>query len=107
MKELPKELTTELMNLVIGETTKGDFEISNNKLYSMGSYVENLDTLTRLMKEWCFNEGLMFDIRWHTNRNPKRISAMTYGKGSTFFTGNTEFETVLSMTSWLAKDKGE
>jgi len=66
----------------------------------------NIDTLTRLMKEFCFSNDLMFDVRYHTNYNPRTISIMTYGKDSRFFSSDTEFEAILKATDWVIREKG-
>jgi len=102
-------ISKELLSEVLGE----DFEI-----LSIGKHfvkIRHLEAYTSVewcihkvaheCKEWAFNNNMMFDIRWHTNVNPFRISVMTYGKDSQFFVGGTEPEAVFLATQWLLDNK--
>lgn len=68
----------------------------------------NIHELAHKCKEWAFDNGIMFDVRWHTNRKPFKISIMVYGNHSRFFVEDTEPEAVIKMCQWILDDmKGE
>ncbi len=135
MNELPKELTPELLGLVLNSNILIEFgiEFKGGKTIGKLDYVlfpsiyfwynngngdrcldVTLDTLTRLMKEWCitkefiisscingsdiFNEGIGF----------AQLQDFEYEYDCDYlqYKGQTEFEAVLKATHWVAKEKG-
>ena len=46
------------------------------------------------LKEWLYSKDIMFDIKYHTNSNPRRITIMTYGKKSNFYIGDNKKDEV-------------
>lgn len=101
---ISKELLSEVLNIE-REIKHIDFiEKWNTFIYYVDGGAErtiNIYELAHKCKEWAFNNNMMFDIRWHTNVNPFRISVMTYGKDSQFFVGGTEPEAVFKATSYI------
>lgn len=127
MKTIPKELTPELLLLIFGgHSTMHLFDknrqlsIIGNILYipkTYGSTEFNIDTLTRLLKEWCFMQGYKVSS-YQEDMSENRIAyqvSLNYGYinesqlGSDFDTKlfyDTEFEAVLRATEWVVKEKG-
>ena len=122
MRELPKELTAELLSLVFSrETTNIEFYEENSAkviTYRAISYFDGFrqgffisaDSLTRQMKEWC--GGLGYDVLTCVLSNNKSWCQLVEMKTDTFkgisqyFHSKTEFEAVLKATHWVAKTKG-
>jgi len=122
MTKLPKELTPELLELVLNEEIYESIMLTNawgatdNHLTYWVARIEpnnliehhiNLDTLTRLMKEWMKNEECMLSIYYHMDTVAITIhinGARVYSSNS--ITNYTEFKAVLKATSWIAKEKG-
>lgn len=122
MTKLPKELTPELIQLIM-EFYSDVIEIGQDKnsldLHeldratgaSTGGANINLDTLTRLMKEWiCKDFGdCIGNIDSYTHMEGCLLKVeLIYdnNKESKMFKLNTEFEAVLKATHWVAKEKG-
>ena len=125
MDNLPKELTPELLGLVSGdkESVKicRELSINNNELHFTslkvnGFYdlVINIDTLTRLMKEWCWKQDYRIEIHFgndndyewfvfHQGRGEEQVTFMDNIKDFT----PTEFEAVLKATSWVQRRMNE
>lgn len=115
MKELPKELTVELLSLVLGEQIIKVQNISHGCLnYTICFDDEqleldkNIDTLTRLMKEWCSNKTgyYLYTVKtsydwWAYVTAPDNVSLRL-----TTVTADSEFEAVLKATHWVATEKG-
>lgn len=119
MKKLPKELTPELLSLVLDEEVIGIGSIDNNVLdyaYTenpMGgeeSYIDgfiNLDTLEKKMKKWCLKQGYWFDIKitlsechiklWHTYLSTDLFKS---------FKERIELEAITKATHFIAKEIG-
>lgn len=77
-------------------TKNGDWE-SNSDLPVMEP-----SKLCELCKNWLFNErDVMFDVRYHTNSNPRHIVIMTYGKESSFYSGVNELESLLKLCNYI------
>lgn len=91
----------------------------NNSIYdylyieiTSGYFSLPLDTLTRLMKEWCYDNGYTIETRF----NYPLQGVVIYPIGSDdeidsyiddgFGIGETELETVTKATHWVAKQKG-
>ena len=119
--ELPKELTVELLGLVLDEEVKEIrwFKPNKNALqYDVEEnqdYTElNIDTLTRLMKEWCFKQELE-NINTNIAKGVSSGRKMYHCKIVKFkgfvkildksFEAKTEFEAVLKAFEWVAKEK--
>jgi len=116
MTEIPKELTPQLLGLVFGEEVyKIEEDIhayceiayqSQNTLLPNYKY-ENIDTLTRLMKEWCINNLEFPSIDIHYNQINITIFIRHHSEGLLFnATTDTEFEAVLKCTHYVMKEKG-
>ncbi len=126
MKELPKELTSELLSLITGRTIKefrldideDDFDsciiISCNQDLGEDCYDINLDTLTRLMKEWCFSNGFSLYVKIRADiidmYEKDHFYVVQIGIGSdrnaTQFSGLSELEAIAKATHYVAKQKG-
>ena len=125
--EPPKELTKELLSDVLGEDiTIEDIELSeylpnvivikgvynNPPKYYCPFYVKNLnlDTLTRLCKEWCAKQGYDIyvslrgeSISLEINNFPiKQAGASLHHIGYLEF---TELEAVLKATQWVRDNR--
>ncbi len=124
MTELPEELTPELLGLVLDEEVQFGLlggKIKNNNLSlqlkdtkEVNVYKQlNIDTLTRLMKEWCLKEqnncvasiSSTLGILDSTAMCNIYSSKYALGKETKAFYGDTEFEAVLKTTAWVAKEK--
>lgn len=112
MRGLPKELTGELLSLVLEEEVSQVMGISGIALrfsYKYLGYAEvNIDTLTRLMKEWMDKQGYTnFSGR---ERGVQRLYCCEVETSLSnwlyFHSEHTEFEAVLKATQWVAKTKG-
>jgi len=80
--------------------------LSHNYSYSEWKYI-NLDTLGRLCKEWCYDNGYRLQCEYdypiqsvivferHTNKETIEEWA-----------GDTELEAIIKATEWVAKEKG-
>ena len=115
MNELPKELTSDLLGLVLDEKViKIEPRKAHNNIYYTIEFDEDeldldksIDTLTRLMKEWCWEQdywlasGRDTETFWFAELEnsekdewcPRRVE-------------QSEFEAVLKATEWVAKEKG-
>lgn len=123
MKELPEELTPELLSLILSgseireikvcaineivkdeilpNTTFLNFDFEDDEFIDEGSV--NIDTLTRLMKECVWNNDY-----WQSVSTVKNIDGTwkAYGTSLNLHYAKTEFEAVLKATHWVAKEKG-
>ena len=64
------------------------------------------DTVVAKCKNWLFNiKNVMFNIRYHTNSNPRYITIMTYGPKSNFYTGATEFEALIKLCTEVLNEQ--
>ncbi len=114
MNELPKELTPELLSLVLDEKVVEVNLIQNNNLYfkhhiELNWSHQNLDTLTRLMKEWVLSKGYGLEVIIDTDGYMARVTMLgMVGNGNirTAFQRKSEFEAVLKDTEWVAKEEG-
>ena len=112
MKDLPKELTRGLLGLVLNEelTNKICFFHENEIQISFADRVDkiNLDTLTRLMKEWCWSSGneIMSGKINHSGTYLATVQDLNPLVPKRPFVNTTEFEAVLKATEWVAKEKG-
>ena len=116
MNELPKELTPELLGLVLGEELLSSQNLSllNNDLTyctkDMCINSINTDTLTRLMKEFCNENNYVIRTEMHYKNSINVAVLKFYDTGvwvepfNTMF--QTEFEAVLKATDWVIKEKG-
>lgn len=111
MKDLPKELTPELLSLVLDDKSikKIDGNIENNDI----SYftddgrctqwkILNIDTLTMKCLRWCWKQGYSLIIQCKWAGVTLTTSALLL-KGHD---GGTEFEAVLKATHFVATEKG-
>jgi len=112
MNDLPKELTPELLELITKDYVQTLEIVDNEVHYSVhgvaGYKAINIDTLTRLMKEWCFDKGYSLETRFNY---PLQQVSMTNNGGLARYSSPamsilTELEAVLKATHWLAKEKG-
>jgi hypothetical protein len=123
MNELPKELTPELLGLVLDDNSIENMEIceSSNELHydtykptndldkrlNIGNIYNkriNLDTLTRLCKEWCLVQDFVLVPR--SRHKLKGYDCDIYTKDDHSIDGfesDTELEAVIKATEW-AKD---
>ena len=123
MKELPKELTSELLGLVLGRNAH-ILAIENNELVLVHTVI-NLDTLTRLMKEWCLEivDSQFNDVNsGKSEYKVKRFNRLTEreesnhkyycelvvdNNGATIFkTAHSELEAIIKATHYIATQKG-
>ena len=119
MNELPKELTPELLGLVLG--VHDVKEIDKVPFTDELTYAEdcedirviNIDTLTRLMIEYITKQDYELDIA--TDRcNNHSIEIMEYCMDDNELgcfkcatnSDDTMFETVLKATDWVIREKG-
>ena len=66
----------------------------------------NLYKLLHKLKIWLRDvKNVMYDIRYHTNSNPRYVTVMTYGKNSEFFVANTELEAVVEACQRILDNK--
>ena len=111
------DITNELLGLVLNKEV---FNIVPDKheenivayLLSDGWAFTNSDTVTRLMKEWCYDQGYAIETRY----NYPMQAVVIYPNGSDneikngiydgFGIGETEVEVVAKATDWVAKHKG-
>lgn len=61
----------------------------------------NIDTITRLMKEWC-NKELNFRVNFSKSLN---VVTMSFND-SLIFVGETEYDAVLKASKWIYENKG-
>ena len=106
-------ISKELLSLVLGiEITRIDYKIKGNELevlqkfYSHSDWVAiNLDTLGRLYKEWCWEQGYYIALK---RRNVDCYKAypcvINRDASSVEFVGITELEAIIKATEWVAKD---
>jgi len=123
MKELPKELTPELLGLVLGINDvnniyedlaeEGEITYTQYANITRGRRTTdlNLDTLTRLCKEWCHKKGYdLFSGREQGFDYYLCLIYNTYGSSwnDTIKSekADTELEAVIKATEWVAKEKG-
>ena len=112
MNELPKELTNELLSLVLG--VHDVKEIDKVPFTDELTYVEdcedlrviNIDTLTRLMKEFCFSNKCLIKSIKEINNEWKIELENTRELDYEYFRADSEFEAVLKATDWVIKEKG-
>lgn len=126
MRELPEELTAELLSLVLNKKV---VDFTNVQVISgvFCDYMEikiaaqiepeniliedciNIDTLTRLMKSFRYKNGLVIMEEWVTTTGNFDIE-YTHENGDTtqFFNVTPEkyFECEVKSTHWVAKEKG-
>ena len=110
MKELPKELTKELLSDVFGKVVKSFkiYEKHNGIEYltENGISVQNLDTLTRLCKEWIQEKKYQIKITISDGAYFIEIGKAYYNFNDKYF-GNytTELEAVLKAVQWVRDNK--
>ena len=69
-------------------------------------YTISKDIVVAKSKNWLFNiKNVMFDIKYHTNSNPRYITIMTYGAKSNFYTGATEFEALIKLCTEVLNEQ--
>ena len=120
MKDLPKELTPELLGLVydykivsmelmpkIGHTQRLRFNYLDEDEQECEEAL-NIDTLTRLMMEFCYDNGVMLKISTSEARMGIVSIADPDGKPNLkdIWLEETLFEAVLKALEWVAKKKG-
>ena len=119
MNELPKELSNELLGLVLDEKyTPYNLMIEDNDLEysvdvhsdSLGEYKDksiNLDTLTREMKEWCVKQDFYINS-WIASGEDNCYAELEDGGFTVWneYQAPTELETVIQATHYVAKEKG-
>lgn len=72
----------------------------------------NLDTLTRLCKEWCLEKGYICEIRYLNEYKKHRclihyeIDGQEFTEVSCIQLEDTELQAVTKATEWVAKEKG-
>ena len=114
MKELSKELTPELLSLVLDreiDSVKIVELFPNQIVYEVYEHATllNIDTLTRLMKEWCYESKYSVMTYMNVNRTwSANIRNYIYCEDWNCVENdsNTEFEAVLKATAWTAKERG-
>jgi hypothetical protein len=113
-------ISEKLLSLVLGKDVKAidteetDFRVKRNEieiLYHDSEDVAheaplNLDTLTRLCKEWCIKEGYFTNVTLGSQRCvieviPIHEVDMVFNEWD-----NSEQEAVIKATEWVAKEKG-
>ena len=111
---ISKELLSVILKTNVTEVYKSEKGVRYKTSTKMGEWesnsdvpLENIYEFCHLCKDWLFNEkDVMFDVRFHTNSNPRKIVIMTYGKDSKFYVGNSEAEAVIKLCEYiLSKDK--
>lgn len=130
MIKLPEDLTPELLGLVLGKKIiVGEYEANTDMLgesfstkfealltiiqhkvrytaYTDNVYREegvNIDTLTRLMKEWIFDQG----YEYGTGKIEGGRYWCVIDRGDwQYYEEESEFEAVLKATHWVSKTKG-
>ena len=118
-----KTPSRKILSLVLGEEYKPRLHewhsIEDNILstyYDCGSYDEynrptglgmeiNLDTLTRLMKEWALEQGYMYEIYSRTWEVSKITVCLKNGKAKCFHE-ETELDAVYQATEWIVNEEG-
>lgn len=123
MKELPKELTPELLSDVLGNYVKDSIRFSwldesyldgeyliFGKAHGYESYTQkkvNLDTLTRLCKEWCYKESKVWLMSYITalGANCRVFKSDLSNRTDEMFIGDTELEAVLKAVQWVRDNK--
>ncbi len=121
-------ISKELLSLVLDEDLQVLAELNNasliietdkdnNKLevYLKFSFDEtedsllkeiNLDTLTRLCKEWCYSENYILESRIHLQQKSKGVCNvywMSMDNDKDVFVENTELEAVIKATEFIAR----
>lgn len=121
MTVLLKELTAELLKLVLNEKVIHIDGIKENCLWfycddEVNVNAMKIDTLTRLMKEWltsqniaytssCYLNALIVSLRFYNNEFNCMSKEFSNMKGNVLTVSN-EFEVILQATHWVAKEKG-
>lgn len=114
MEKLPEELTPELLSLVLDkEIFTCGLWIDNQITYGTPMRTKdklkdnfiNIDTLTRLMKEWCREQGCTVCKSCFNDEDGYDME-IYYGWEMCATVGKSEFEAVLKATHWVAKEKG-
>ena len=115
MNELPKELTPELLGLVLDDVLVGaitemkpyaenDIVYTTYELPTIKYKILNIDTLTRLIKEWCWKHKYYLESG---SMEMGYCSVYEHIDTQRFLSkSKTEFEAVLKATHWVAKEKG-
>lgn len=107
---ISKELLSTVLKTNVTEVYKGKKgEIRYKTSTKNGDWESNSDVPLRnihefcyLCKDWLFNEkDVMFDVRFHTNSNPRRVTIMTYGKDTNFYCGVNEIEAVIKLCEYI------
>jgi len=115
MAKLPKELTPELLSLVLNNEIRVFEHKDNNIEYIEGyehGYLDadwqsiNLDTLGRLCKKWCYEQGILLESgnTYCTIIDMSETSVMNLGDER--YVETTELEAIIKATVWVAKEKG-
>ena len=107
---ISKELLSEVLNVHVRPTFYFDCETlvyEYDKIKDLDECYKseiNIHELAHKCKEWAFKQGFMFDIQWHTNRNPFSIVIKSYGKDSQFYCAETEPEAIFKACEWILKE---
>jgi len=117
MTKIPKELTPELLSLVLKEeiadrVITDNIQLCGDTMHYMikDSYMAqiNIDTLTRLCKEWCLEQDGMINVYYHQDTVAVSISLdnglTKYSSPS--MTEYSELEAIIKATHWAATEKG-
>jgi len=107
-------IKVELLNLVLKKEIIEIRHILDNTIHfkymaeDKKKYVgsENLDTLGRLCKEWCFKQDcLLLSSKYDIN---DWVCYVDYDCEDTnkAYRGKTELEAIIKATEWVAKEKG-
>ncbi len=105
MKELPKELTAELLNLILDEKVIHIDGIKENYLWfycdnEPNINAINIDTLTRLILEYIERQGYIYNIF-----NSTSVQGYVMIIDARKYIGKSIFEAVLKATHWVATEK--
>lgn len=120
--ESPKELTPTLLGLVFDckvtiiydINTKTEYKIDNQYICfdaNIGYKAINIDTLTRLMKEWCYKQGYKIGVTNHsvelyTFKEWKPFTSLKFRTTDDVNKDCDWFPMILKATNWVAKEKG-
>lgn len=114
MEELSEELTIELFCLITENQPQLDYfkvNLKNNEIeystFRSGAKLSlNLDTMTKLMKEWCWDQNFSIETRFNYPLQRVIIYPQYFDDeikiDDSFGIGETEFEVVLKATKWIA-----
>lgn len=101
-------ISKELLSAVLGAGSEPTiYEQSMN--FSYGAHIDghgvkvdssNSYYLECRCKEWLYEQGVTFDVKFRAHLSPRKISVTIYGDKEGYFSENTEPEAIFAACQW-------